>query len=229
MKELASGVQFLSRVNALPRSPDEHPDEWIPTRESLLSRIRHWDDQESWRDFFNTYWKLLYRAATKAGLSDAEAQEVVQETVMVVAKKMEHFKYDPAKDSFKGWLLYLTRKQVAMQYRKRQREGGGNGRRTGAASFTADLESIPDPAASALERLWEEEWERNLMDAAIANVKGILNPKQFQIFNFYVLKQWPVQEVAKTLEVSAARVYLAKHRISALVKKEIKKLEKQMV
>ena len=55
----------------------------------------------------------------------------------------------------------------------------------------------------------------------------MVNPKQFQMFNFYVLKQWPVQEVDKTLEVSAARVYLAKHRISALVKKEIKKLEKQ--
>ena len=124
MKELAREVQFLFRVNALPRSPDEDPDGWIPTRESLLSRIKRWDDQESWRDFFNTYWKLIYRAAIKAGLSDAEAQEVVQETVMVVAKKMEHFKYDPAKDSFKGWLLYLTRKQIAMQYRKRQRVAG---------------------------------------------------------------------------------------------------------
>jgi RNA polymerase sigma-70 factor (ECF subfamily) len=77
--------------------------------------------------------------------------------------------------------------------------------------------------------MWDQEWERNLKDAAIANVKRIVNPKQFQMFNFYVLKQWPVQEVAKTLEVSAARVYLAKHRISALVKKEIKKLEKQMI
>lgn len=216
-------------MNARPRSLVDEPDAWIPTRESLLSRIRHWDDQESWRDFFNTYWKLIYRAAIKAGLSDAEAQEVVQETVMVVAKKMEHFKYDPAKDSFKGWLLYLTRKQVAMQYRNRQRERGGNGRRAEAASFTADLESIPDPAASALETMWDEEWERNVMDAAIAKVKLKVNPKQFQMFNFYVLKQWPVQEVAKTLEVSAARVYLAKHRISALIKKEVKKLERQKI
>jgi hypothetical protein len=85
----------------------------------------------------------------KAGLSDAEAEEVVQETVIVVSKKMENFKYDPAKDSFKGWLLYLTRKQVAMQYRKRQRERGGNNRMAVAASFTADLESIPDPDARA--------------------------------------------------------------------------------
>jgi len=171
-------------------------------------------------------WKLIYRAATKAGLSDAEAQEVVQETVIVVAGKMENFKYDPAKDSFKGWLLYLTRKQIAMQYRKRQRERGGDAPRAEAAAFTADLESIPDPAASDLETMWNEEWARNLMDAAIAKVKRMVNPKQFQMFNFYVLKQWPVQEVAKTLEVSAARVYPAKHRIYLLIKKESKKQEK---
>src|SRR5689334_8478522 len=98
------------------------PDESLPTRRSLLSRLKYWDDQESWRDFFNTYWKLIYRAAVKAGLTDSEAQDVVQETVISVAKKMDTFHYDPAVDSFKGWLLYLTRKQIAMQYRKRRRE-----------------------------------------------------------------------------------------------------------
>src|SRR5437773_9325972 len=72
------------------------------------------EDQESWRDFFNTYWKLIYATAIKAGLNDAEAQDVVQDTVIAVAKKIEDFKYDPALDSFKGWLLYLTRKRIAL-------------------------------------------------------------------------------------------------------------------
>ena len=74
----------------------DEPDEFIPTRTSLLERLKRWDDQESWRDFFNTYWRLIYGAAVKAGLSDAEAQEAVQETVIIVSKKMEDFKYDPA-------------------------------------------------------------------------------------------------------------------------------------
>ena len=60
------------------------------------------------------YWRLIYSAAVKSGLSDAEAQEVVQDTVITVAKKMEEFTYDPAVDSFKGWLLYLTRKRIAL-------------------------------------------------------------------------------------------------------------------
>lgn len=33
----------------------------IPTRKSLLGRLKDWEDQESWHVFFDTYWKLIYR------------------------------------------------------------------------------------------------------------------------------------------------------------------------
>jgi RNA polymerase sigma-70 factor (ECF subfamily) len=68
-----------------------------------------------------------------------------------------------------------------------------------------------------------------LTDAALARVKQQVNPKQFQMFNFYVLKQWPVKEVAKTLGVTVAQVYLAKHRISALAKKEVNRLQNGLI
>ena len=149
-------------------------EEFIPTRQSLLERLKCWEDQESWRDFFDTYWRLIYGAAVKSGLNDAEAQDVVQDTVIIVARKMEDFKYDPAVDSFKGWLLYLTRKQIAQQYRKRAREHGGGGRARNLDELTQELEEIPEQAGAGLEALWEQEWERNLWDAAIAKVRLIL-------------------------------------------------------
>ena len=51
---------------------------WAPTRRSLVNRLRNRSDQESWREFFNTYWKLIYAVALKAGLTDQEAEDVVQ-------------------------------------------------------------------------------------------------------------------------------------------------------
>jgi DNA-directed RNA polymerase specialized sigma24 family protein len=57
--------------------------------------------------------------ALKSGLSEAEAQEVVQETLLRVAKKVKDFQYDRARGSFKGWLLQLTGWQIANQSRKR--------------------------------------------------------------------------------------------------------------
>jgi RNA polymerase sigma factor (sigma-70 family) len=88
--------------------PDE-PDEIIPTRASLLNRLKDWRDQASWQQFFDIYWKLIYGVARQAGLGDPEAQDVVQETMMAVARHMPGFKYDAVNGQFKTWLLNMTR------------------------------------------------------------------------------------------------------------------------
>jgi RNA polymerase sigma factor (sigma-70 family) len=209
--------------------PDS-PDEFLPTRQSLLSRLKDWDDQESWRDFFNTYWKLIYGVALKAGLSESEAQEVVQETVLSVAKKMKEFKYDPALGSFKGWLLQLTRWRITDQMRKRKpHEAAGAPAPSDQPPRTATIERIPNPDGPALDDVWEQEWQQNLVDAALNRVKGQVSARQYQIFDCHVIKQWPVAKVARTLGVSATQVYLAKHRVGALVKKEVKRLETRFI
>jgi len=197
--------------------------EYLPTRQSLLERLRRWDDQESWRDFFNLYWGLLYATAIKSGLNEPEAQDVVQDTIILVAKKMSGFKYDPAVDSFKGWLLYLTRKRIAMEYRKRPR-----GHLQPLAELSeehAEIEAIPDPAGINLEAVWDEEWARTMWEAALARVKEQVALKQFQMFDLYVVKERPAPEVTHALGVTVAQVYLAKHRISTLLKKELAQLK----
>src|SRR5215471_10443640 len=99
--------------------PDK-PFDPIPTRHTLLNRLKDWGDQVSWQEFFDLYWELIYNVSIKAGLSDAEAQEVVQETVIAVARKIGEFKADPAHGSFGAWLMQLTRWRIADQWRKRQ-------------------------------------------------------------------------------------------------------------
>jgi RNA polymerase sigma-70 factor (ECF subfamily) len=203
----------------------EEADQFIPTRWSLLTRLKDWEDQASWKEFFDTYWKLIYAVAVKAGLSDAEAQEVVQETVITVAKKMSDFKTGPAFGSFKGWLLHVTRWRIADQIRKRDTHlRGGAARHSADTASTDTLGRVPDPVGLRLEALWNEEWEKNLIDAALERVKSVVNAKQYQIFYLHVIKKSPVQKVARTLGVNAAQVYLAKHRVGNLVKKEVERL-----
>jgi RNA polymerase sigma factor (sigma-70 family) len=197
----------------------------LATRRSLVDRLENWDDRKRWQEFFDSYWKLIYSAARKSGLTDAEAQEVVQETIITVAKKVGKLHYDPAVGSFKGWLLHITRWRIADQFRKRQ-----PGQSQRITSFddrqTATIERIPDQNAIDLDAVWEKEWQENLFAAAIARVKKKVDPKQFQIFDCYVRKEWPAQKVAASLGVSVGQVYLARHRVSALLKKEVKALEK---
>jgi RNA polymerase sigma-70 factor (ECF subfamily) len=208
-------------------------DEFIPTRKSLLSRLKVWDDERSWQQFFNTYGKMIYRIAVKAGLSDEESQDVVQETIIVVARKISDFKYDPALGSFKSWLLLITRRRIEKQLKKRlplkveqaspsaqfirvRKDPPSRGTRTGT------VERIADPNGFDLETAWNTEWEKNLWDVALARVKSQVKPKQFQMFDLYVLKEWPVKDVAKALGVSVAHVYVNKHRIAGLIKKALR-------
>ncbi len=193
------------------------------TRRSLVDRLRNWRDQKTWQDFFRTYAKLIYSVARKAGLTEQEAQDVVQETAITVAKRAGGLNYDPAIGSFKAWLLKTTRWRIADQLRKRapaQRASlPADSRRT------ATIARVPDPAGCALESAWNTEWQQNLINVALARVKQQADAKQYQIFDCYVLKQWPPHKVATELRVNIAQVYLAKHRISALLKKEIQRLE----
>ncbi len=206
------------------------PDELIPTRESLLSRIKDWEDRESWQDFFDTYWRLIYGTARKAGLSDAEAQDIVQETVLSVARKIDGFKYDPAVCSFKSWMLQLTRWRILNQLKRRKAEAERlvpAGVPASAQTYeTATIERIPDPSGNNFEAIWVAEWEKNLMGAALERVKHRVDAGQFQIFDLYCLEQWPATKVARTLGVGLGRVYLAKHRIGRMLKRELEAMQR---
>ena len=208
-----------SRTNAEPLG------ELIPTRKTLLSRIKNAADDESWRTFFNAYWKLIYTTGLKSGLSDAEAQDVVQETIIAVARNIGRLHYDPAVCSFKSWLLKVTRSRILNQLRSKERRRELPAPGNDGTSGTPWLERLPDPAGAALDRLWDEEWAKNLMDAALERVKQRAPVEQYQMFDLYVLREWPVKKVARTLGVSVGRVYLAKHRISKMIRREVMALE----
>jgi RNA polymerase sigma factor (sigma-70 family) len=201
-------------------------EDFIPTRYSLLSRLQNWDDRDSWKNFFDTYWRLIYSIALKSSLTDAEAQDVVQETIICVAKDINKFKRDRKFGSFKGWLRNLTRWRIADQLRKRAPNTIGGRVSSNENSSLPELTEIPDPAGGSLENIWEEEWQSNLMGAALERVKHRVKEEHYQMFDLNVIRQWPANKVARTLEVSIAQVYLAKHRILALIKKEVRMLEK---
>ena len=196
-------------------------DDSIATRASLLGRLKNREDQASWQEFFDTYWQLIYRVAKKAGLTDAEAQDIVQETVIAMANKLPGFIYDPKVCSFKTWMLRLTRWRIIDTLRKRlpQSVPDSNGTATSA------LDRIPDESSLKLYSVWDEESEKSLLAAALQRVKPLLKPEHYQIFDLYALRQLPVSEVAEIMGVSAARVYLVKHRVAARIRIEIKAIE----
>ena len=153
----------------------------------------------------------------------------MQETVISVMKSMPTFQYDTQKGSFKGWLLRLTSWRIADQLRKRQRGVSQRVSEPRTSTRTATVERVADPAGTKLEARWDEEWEQNLMQAAVERVKRKVDAKHYQVFDLYVFKRWPVSKVARALKVNTGKVYLIKHRIGGLIKKEVAHLQTKPV
>jgi RNA polymerase sigma-70 factor (ECF subfamily) len=212
------------RNNDVPAFGAEDP---AATRSSLVRRLRDWEDHGSWQEFFDTYWKLIYAVAIKAGLSEQEARDIVQETVVAVAKQLREGGYDRTKSSFKTWLCLITRRRIIDHLRRRTDPKLRHQPGPDDTGRTDTVARLPDPASLNLDGVWEEEWRKNIMDAAIERVRQRVEPKQFQIFDLSVLRHLPVSEVIRLVKVNAAQVYLARHRVGALVKKEVKRLQAQ--
>lgn len=199
---------------------------YAKTRKSLIARLDNWEDQRTWDEFYKTYWKLIYSVGLKSGLSSEEAFDCVQETILTIAKQSKKKMYDPDQGSFKSWLMNMTRWRINDQFRKRKKdstmlafESENDDRKT------AIIDRIEDPKGQVLDRIWNTEWKKNLANAALEKVKAQVSPKQYQIFDCYVVKQWDSKEVQEKLNVSKTQVYIAKHRVGSILKKELAKLD----
>jgi RNA polymerase sigma factor (sigma-70 family) len=202
----------MTSVDKEPPEPDS-----LATRASLLGRIRNWEDAESWEDFTQTYWRLIYSVARRSGLADAEARDVVQDTLLGVAKKIGEFESNPARGSFRGWLL---------NFRKRPPQPHSARPDSDRDDRTATIERVPDPAE--IDACWEVEWKKNLFDTALARVSRRVNPKHAQIFDLYAVRRWPAATVARELGVSVVQVYLVNHRLTRLLRNEVAYLQKKL-
>jgi RNA polymerase sigma factor (sigma-70 family) len=202
-------------------------DELIPTRASLLSRIKNLEDHDSWQDFFDTYWKLIYGVSVKRGLSPTEAHDVVQETMCSAMKHIPNFNYNRTVGTFKAWLLNMVRWRIADQFRKRSLMKNAP---SAARVDTSDaLNEIPDTRNDTFESIWEQEWEQALFEAALVKTRRKVDPQKFQIFDLLVKHRLSPAQVAENFHVSVHHVYLVKHRVTEEIKSEVERLKQKLI
>ena len=219
----------------------------LATRPSLLARLKDWSQQTAWREFDHDYAPLLRNVARKAGLTDVEADEVAQETLIAVAKKIGDFKHAGNRGSFRAWLYQQARWRIADQFRARARSGpqrpplshsmGEVGRRpsesesevargegTVLRQVSAKTANEVDPA---FEQLWDLEWEEHIRHSALERVKRKVSARQFQLFDLHVIQGLSVRASAEAAGATAAAAYMAKSRVARSLKAELKRERKK--
>ncbi|HEY1109153.1 MAG TPA: sigma-70 family RNA polymerase sigma factor [Opitutaceae bacterium] len=200
------------------------------TRASLLRRIQDPQDHASWEEFYSVYKRLVFGFALRSGLSRADAEEVAQDVFTRVSQTIQDFESDPNRGTFRGWLRNLTRWRITDKARQRQRAERGRalpGIDEDRGDRTATIEQVPDTsaAADAMENAWEDEWERQVLDAALARLRRKSDPKHFQVFELSTVQGKNVSEIAQSLDMSRATVYVINHRLRKQLIAEVKKLK----
>jgi RNA polymerase sigma-70 factor (ECF subfamily) len=186
------------------------------TRLSLLVRLRDLNDADAWRQFVELYAPLVYHYAHRRGLQDADAADVTQDVLQAVASAMEHFRYDPERGTFRGWLFTLVRHQL--------HHWGTSRRQRPSKSVDVGIRELPAPVAEE-ESQWEQEFKRRLMSQAVALAREKFRETTWQAFWQTARLGHRSQDVARDLGMSVAAVYMAKSRVLTEIKKQIQRLQ----
>jgi RNA polymerase sigma-70 factor (ECF subfamily) len=169
------------------------------TRQTLLHRVRDPADREAWEEFFELYAPLLERYARACGLARADAEEVRDQCLEVLARRLPAFEYRRAKGSFQAWLHGIARGKVVDLLRARKvrpRE-----------SVALERLGGPEPAP---DELWEREWRAEHLRHALRRLQREMDPARFRAFELLLVEELPVPEVARRTGFSAPQIYKLK-------------------
>jgi RNA polymerase sigma factor (sigma-70 family) len=191
------------------------------TRASLLVRLRDPDDVDAWTEFVRLYASVIYGFARKRGLQDADAADLMQEVLRSVAGAVGRLDYDPRRGTFRGWLYSITRNKVYNFLEGRRRHPRG----TGDSNAHQRLEEHPGREADADD--WDKEYERKAFAWAADRVRDEFQPSTWQAFWHTAVDGQSAKDVGHRLGLSPGAVYVAKSRVLARLKEEIRQLSDQ--
>lgn len=226
----------LFRGHSNPGKKTMSPVTWLPlptsgreaTRTSFVERLRNWRDDVTWGQFMARYGRLVRHVALQAGLRPEEAEDVVQETVYSVARKMPEFEYDRERCSLEGWIRHVTQLRIKDQLRRRIPVGGVEHERRPTHSESLGTEwmhALPDARQDGeRDAAWDAAWRQNVLDRAMERVQLRVSPAHYQMFCLSVIDGRPGPEVARTLGVSLASVYVVRHRVLRLLRAEVEQM-----
>jgi RNA polymerase sigma-70 factor (ECF subfamily) len=177
------------------------------TSQSLLQRAALARDPDAWQRLAALYTPLLRKWIGRCTLQSHDADDVVQEVLSVVHRKLPDFRHNERAGAFRSWLRQI----LAFELRHFQR-----GHRAGRGGLPcldpADLDRLDDPE-SDLSRQWDREFDQHVLDQALAAVRPEFQPSSWEAFRLTVLEARPTAEVAAALGMTDNAVRLARMRV----------------
>jgi RNA polymerase sigma-70 factor (ECF subfamily) len=182
---------------------------------SLLNRLRHAPEAESWNRLVELYKPLIRAWLRKYDVQDSDAEDLVQEVLLAVSKDIAKFEHKGQPGAFRAWLkgILVNRLRNFWRARDRRREA-----RCGS-DIDERLAELEKPT-SELSQLWNEEHDRYVLRQLLELVKPHFAPNTWTAFYRVALKGERPRDVASEMQISLNAVVTAKSRVLSRLRQE---------
>lgn len=182
---------------------------------SLLARLRRSPESESWNRLVELYAPLMRGWLRSYEVTGADADDLVQDVLIVVSQELPNFKHNEQPGAFRSWLRKVLVNRLRNYWRARQLRPTAKG----GSSLVEQLDQLEDET-SKLSRIWNEQHDREVIAKLMELVRPKFQAKTWEAFHRQMLGGQRPDQVAAELSMPLGSVYMARHRVLNALRRE---------
>ena len=182
---------------------------------SLLNRLSEGSDADSWGILTDLYGPWLRGWLRKNGLQPSDADDVVQDVLVVLARELPGFRHSGRPGAFRAWLHGILVNRLRDLRRRAQHRPAA----PGGTACLESLQQLADPQ-SGLSRLWRREHDQHVLHKLLKRIEPRFSPSTLQAFRRVVLENVEAGQAAQELGLSLNAVVIAKCRVLKELRRE---------
>lgn len=185
------------------------------TSASLLDRVRDRGDAASWQVLVEIYTPMIRGWLKRHSGLDQDADDVIQDVLAVVVRRIPEFHREPRVGAFRAWLRAITINCLRETWKARQRRHG-----VAANPRVAEiLDQLEDPN-SGLSHVWNQEHDQHVTQRLLEIIRSEFTQKTWLAFQRFALQGEPAEVVAADLGLTPNAVFIAKSRVLTALRRE---------
>lgn len=189
-------------VNRVEMNPSD-----FNTSRSFLEELADNASPQSWDRLARLYSPLLRTWLNRHGVQQADADDMIQDVLMVVVAELGRFRHNERPGAFRAWLKGIVLNRLRNFWRGRERHQG-----QGGSDMLRRLNELQDPK-SELSVVWDREHEQHVLQQLLESIAPHFNEKTQNIFRRLVFDGLPPADVAAEFKISLSGVFSAKSRV----------------
>jgi len=182
---------------------------------SLLNRLRHSPDSESWDRLVQLYSPLIKAWLRRYEVPPNDADDLVQEVLLAVSRDLGRFEHAGQVGAFRGWLKAILVNRLRKFWRARDRRPQARG----DSNIDARLAQLDDPS-SEMSLIWNREHDQYVLRQLLALAEPNFEPATWTAFCRVALDGKKPDVVAEEMAISLNAVCLAKSRVLRRLRQE---------